>query len=171
MLYQLEIEKNLYIYKDFFPKYRAKINEHNYFRQSLKNEKIEEYVERSCAELENKIKKIGPENVCAFIAETMMGGLVGDVPPGKNYWKKIKKICDKYNVLLILDEVWCGTGVSGKYFCFEWDDIIPDIVFMGKTLAAGYAPVSGLATRTEISKKIKDYYGSIPFQQLTKATV
>ena len=93
----------------------------------------------------------------------MMGGLVGDVPPGKNYWKKIKKICDKYNVLLILDEVWCGTGVSGKYFCFEWDDIIPDIVFMGKTLAAGYAPVSGLATRTEISKKIKDYYGSIPF--------
>ena len=79
------------------------------------------------------------------------------------FWKKIKKICDKYNVLLILDEVWCGTGTSGKYFCFEWDGIYPDIVFMGKTLAAGYAPVSGLATRGEISNKIFEHFGSIPF--------
>ena len=46
----------------------------------------------------------------------MAGGLVGDVPPANNYWKNIRKICDKYNVHLILDEVWCGTGVSGKNF-------------------------------------------------------
>lgn len=155
--------KNLYIYKNFHPKFRAKINEHNYYRQAKKNESISDYVERSCKELEDKILKLGPNNVCAFLAETMMGGLVGDVPPGKLYWKKIKKICEKYNVLLILDEVWCGTGTSGKYFCFSWDDIYPDIVFMGKTLAAGYFPVSGLATSSKLSNSIFNYFGSIPF--------
>mgnify|MGYP003947701043 CR=1 FL=1 len=155
--------KNLYIYKDFHPQYRKKINEHNFYRQGKKGETIDEYVNRSCKELEDAILKIGPNNVCAFLAETMMGGLVGDVPPGKHYWKKIKKICTKYDVLLILDEVWCGTGTSGKYFCFDWDDIHPDIVFMGKTLAAGYFPVSGLATNSKISNKIFEYFGSIPF--------
>ena len=155
--------KNLYIYKDFFPKYRAKINEHNFFRKAKRHETAEEYVKRSCAELEKKILQIGPNNVCAFLAETIMGGLVGDVPPCKNYWKEIKKICNKYEVLLILDEVWCGTGTSGKYFCFEWDNIYPDIIFMGKTLAAGYCPVSGLATNTKISEKVFNYFGNIPF--------
>ena len=92
-----------------------------------------------------------------------MGGLVGDVPPTKNYWRKIRKICDKYKVHLILDEVWCGTGTSGKTFCIDWDQVTPDFLFMGKTLAAGYIPVSAIATKVEIGKKIKDKFGSIQF--------
>ena len=74
---------------------------------------------------------IGEENICAFVAETMSGGLIGDVP--QKYWKKIGRICKKYNIHLILDEVWCGTGVTGKSFCIDWDGITPDFVFINKT--------------------------------------
>ena len=58
-------------------------------------------------------RKIGPENVSGFVAETIMGGLVGDVPPAPNYWKYVREVCDKYDVHLILDEVYCGTGTTG----------------------------------------------------------
>ena len=66
-------------------------------------------------ELETKILKIGPERICGFVGETIMGGLVGDVPPEKDYWLKVKQICKKYNIHLILDEVWCGTGTSERF--------------------------------------------------------
>ena len=55
----------------------------------------------------------------------MAGGLIGDVPPAINYWTNIRNICNKYNIHLILDEVWCGTGVSGKNFCIDYDKITP----------------------------------------------
>lgn len=154
---------NLLFYKSFFPNFRAKINEHNIYRQKQRNETVEEYEDRSVKELEMKILKIGPENVCGFVAETIMGGLVGDVPPTKNYWKKVRKICTKYDIHLILDEVWCGTGTTGKTFCIDWDKITPDFIFMGKTLAAGYIPVSGFVTSKNIGNTIKKNHGSIQF--------
>ena len=154
---------NLKIYKNFSPKFRAKINEHNVYRQKRKDETEQEYTLRSVKELEEKILEIGPENICGFIAETMMGGLVGDVPPTKNYWKNIRKICNKYKILLILDEVWCGTGTTGKSFCVDWDSITPDIIFLGKTLAAGYSPVSALVTKSQIGEAIKKKFGAIQF--------
>lgn len=154
---------NLNFYKPFFPKFRAKIDEHNVFRKRKRNETEKDYEQRSVLQLEKKILSIGPDKVCGFVAETIMGGLVGDVPPTKNYWKGIRKICTKYKVHLILDEVWCGTGTSGKSFCIDWDGITPEFIFMGKTLAAGYMPVSGLVTSSEISNKIFNKLGSIQF--------
>ena len=154
---------NLNFYKPFFPKYRAKIDEHNVYRKKRKNEKIFEYEKRSLAQLEKKILQIGPDKVCGFVAETIMGGLVGDVPPTKNYWKGVRKICNKYKIHLILDEVWCGTGTTGKSFCIDWDEVTPDFIFMGKTLAAGYMPVSALVTSSKISEVIKKKLGSIQF--------
>ncbi len=141
---------NLDFYKPFFSSYRRKINEHNIFRHKKKNESETQYAQRSAKELEKIILKLGPDNVCGFIGETMLGGLIGDVPPAKSYWKNIRKICDKYNVHLILDEVWCGTGTSGKYHNFEWDNFKPDFVFLSKTLAAGYGALSAVL----VSKKI-----------------
>ena len=153
--------KNLNIFKNFFPKYRAKINEHNIFRNKKPTETLKDYASRSANELEKKILQIGPKNVSAFVAETMMGGLVGDVPPAEGYWKNIRKICDKYNVHLILDEVWCGTGTSGKAFCIDYDKITPDFLFIGKTLAAGYAPVSAVVTKKKFTDFIKLKLGAI----------
>ena len=52
----------------------------------------------------------------------------------KYYWKKIRLICDKYDVHLILDEVWCGTGTTGKIYCCDWDEVSPDFLFSGDGL-------------------------------------
>lgn len=147
--------KNLEIYRDILPYKRARICEHNPIRHRRSDETLNEYTFRTTQELEDKILEIGPENVASFVGETMMGGLVGDVPPSPGYWKQIRKICDKYNVHLILDEVYCGTGTSGKYFCIDWDEVKPDFLFMGKTLAAGYAPVSVVMTSSEVEDAIR----------------
>jgi adenosylmethionine-8-amino-7-oxononanoate aminotransferase len=152
----------LEIYKDFFSKFRALIPQHYYKRYSFKKESEEEYSERSANYLENMILKIGPENVSAFIGETILGGLLGDVVPTVNYWKLIRKVCNKYDVHLILDEVYCGLGASGKIYCCDWDGITPDFIFIGKNLAAGYGALSAVVTKSVFEKKIKEKFGRIP---------
>jgi adenosylmethionine-8-amino-7-oxononanoate aminotransferase len=152
---------NLNFYKGILNKNVHKINEHNFLRKKFKHENEQDYSHRSAAELEKKIIQLGPDRVGAFVAETMAGGLIGDVPPAKNYWKKVRKICSKYDIHLILDEVWCGTGVSGKYFCFDYDSITPDFVFLSKTLAAGYGALSLVITREELFKQVKKRSGQI----------
>jgi adenosylmethionine-8-amino-7-oxononanoate aminotransferase len=154
---------NLSFYKPFFSNYRKKISEHNIYRYKKKNETEVEYSKRSAYELEKQILKIGANNVCAFIGETTLGGLIGDVPPAKNYWKYIRKICDKYNVHLILDEVWCGTGTSGKYHNFEWDNIKPDFVFLSKTLAAGYGALSAVLVSNRVVDGLNKFSNQIQY--------
>ncbi len=143
---------NLYFYKNILNKNVQKVSEHNKYRHQKVNETDNQYTLRCVKEIEMKILKIGPENVCAFVGETIMGGLVGDVPPNKNYWKLIRKLCNKYNIHLIIDEVWCGTGTSGKNFCIDWDDVTPDFIFLSKTLAAGYGALSAVITKSKIGK-------------------
>ena len=152
---------NLKLYNPFYPRFRSKINEHNIYRHKKKYEKEEDYTKRCLIELEDKILKLGPENVSGFVAETIMGGLIGDVPPSKGYWKGVRKICTKYDVHLIIDEVWCGTGTTGKSFCIDWDEITPDSIFLGKTLGAGYAPVSAVVTSSKVGEIIKKKLGAI----------
>ncbi len=152
---------NLDFYNPLFPRKRAKVEEHNKFRHLKKGETEKEYGVRCALELEKKILEIGQEKVCAFIGETIMGGLVGDVPPTDNYWLEIRKVCDKYNIHLIVDEVWCGCGVSGKNFCIDWDRVKPDFIFLGKTFAAGYMPISGVVTSSDIENIIKSTSGRV----------
>ena len=147
--------KNTIFYSKNFNLKRIKIPMHHPLYLKRKNENLDDYAKRSAKYLESAILKIGPKNVGAFVGETIMGGLVGDVPPAPNYWKYIQKICNKYNVHLILDEVYCGTGSSGKYFCFDWDKIKPDFIFIGKTLAAGYGALSAVITTKKIEKILK----------------
>ena len=152
---------NLEFYRALFPKNRAKIQEHNHYRHKLSSESDVEYGIRSARELEEKILEIGPDSVSAFVAETMMGGLVGDVPPTPNYWSEISQICKKYNVHLILDEVWCGSGISGKNFCIDYDHIRPDFIFVGKTFASGYLPISAVVTSSDVEKIIMTGSGRV----------
>lgn len=153
---------NLKTFENFYPKYRVKIPEHNFLRHAQPGEKINDYGVRSAQYLESKILELGPENVAAFIGETTLGGLVGDVPPSPNYWNLVREVCSKYRVHLILDEVWCGTGTSGKMCSIDWDRITPDFLFMGKTLAAGYGAISGVLTKREYIDSIKKEFSSIP---------
>ena len=77
------------------------------------------YGQRAANELEEKILELGPANVAAFVAETVVGATAGAVPPVPGYFKRVREICDKYGVLLILDEVMCGTGRTGTMMAYE----------------------------------------------------
>ena len=112
-------------------------------------ESNEQYLERSIYEIENTIKKNNPNKICAFIGETQLAPLVGDVPPLKNYWSKVSNICKKYNIHLILDEVYCGMGRSGKMFNFEWDNCDPDFTCIGKNTTSGVIPFSFVLSKSK----------------------
>ncbi|HLB43592.1 MAG TPA: aminotransferase class III-fold pyridoxal phosphate-dependent enzyme [Gammaproteobacteria bacterium] len=152
---------NLAFYHPLLPKNRAKISQHHPKHMMRADETLDEYAKRAAQELENKILEIGPDKVAAFVAETMMGGLVGDVPPAPKYWQYVREVCDKYHVHLILDEVYCGTGSSGKIYCCDWDGVKPDFIFMGKTIAAGYAPISVVVTSDKVENIIKNGQGRL----------
>ncbi len=147
--------------KPVLPQNVSKIPQHHPLYLKREDESLDDYAKRSAKELEDKILEIGPENVCAFIGETIMGGLVGDVVPAPNYWKYIRKVCDKYDVHLILDEVYCGMGASGKIYCCDWDGITPDLIFVGKALGAGYAPASAVIMSEKFEKIIANGQGRV----------
>jgi hypothetical protein len=129
-----------------FPRDLIQIPQHNVHLNMLPGETLDEYARRGAKDLEDKLLEVGPETVCAFIGETQLGTLVGDVPPAPNYWKYIREVCDKYGIHLILDEIYCGLGRSGKIYNISWDDVTPDFICIGKNLGAGYAPLSAVVT-------------------------
>lgn len=152
---------NLEFFRPMLSPYRTRIPMHHPLYLKRDDETLDDYAKRSAKQLEEKIVEIGPEKVCAFVGETIMGGLVGDVPPAPNYWKYIRGVCDKYDVHLILDEVYCGTGTSGKIYCCDWDGVSPDFIFIGKTLAAGYGAISAVITSSQIEDVIKRGQGRL----------
>jgi len=95
-------------------------------------------------ELEAEFLKIRPENVVAFVAEPVVGATSGCVASPKGYFPAVRKLCDKYGVMLMLDEIMCGMGRTSTYFAFEQDNVVPDIVTIGKGLGGGYAPVAAV---------------------------
>jgi len=129
------------------------------YRERLETESQDQYCERIAVELETKIIELGPENVAGFVAETVVGATAGAVVATPGYFRRIREICDRYGVHLILDEVMCGTGRTGSMMAYQQEDIIPDIVTMAKGLAAGYQPVAALLCRAEIIDTIRNNSG------------
>lgn len=114
------------------------------YRDRDSDETSEAYGIRVADELDAKIGELGAENVIAFIAETVVGATAGAVPPVPGYFKRIREICDRHGILLILDEVMCGTGRTGTMFACEQDGIAPDLLTMAKGLGAGYQPIGAV---------------------------
>lgn len=113
-----------------------------------------------CAnQLETQILIEGPDTVAAFICETVVGTTMGCVAPPKEYYKKIREICDKYNVLMILDEVMCGSGRTGTMMAIEQYGVKPDIVALAKSLGGGYFPIGCVTCTAEVAKPIEDAGG------------
>jgi adenosylmethionine-8-amino-7-oxononanoate aminotransferase len=121
----------------------------------------------ACADaLDSLIKFEGPDLVAAFIAETVMQGM-GALPPPEGYFDRVRRICDKYGVLLIIDEVIVGFGRTGKMFAAEHYNIKPDILTMAKQLTGGYAPLGAASTTRQIAEAIPTFlhlhtYGNHP---------
>ena len=114
------------------------------YRHQTQDETELEYGLRVANELEEEIINLGPENVMAFVAETVGGATAGALTPVIGYFKRIREICNKYNILLILDEVMCGMGRTGSLFACEDEEIIPDILTVAKGLGAGYQPIGAM---------------------------
>jgi len=125
------------------------------YREMREDETGEEYGQRAANDLEAKLLELGPGNVAAFIAETVVGATSGAVPPSSGYFRRIREICDKYGVHLLLDEVMCGTGRTGTMMAYEQEGIEPDMVTMAKGLAAGYQPIGALLCKDEITDAIR----------------
>jgi adenosylmethionine-8-amino-7-oxononanoate aminotransferase len=99
--------------------------------------------------LEQEILSQGPEYVAAFIAEPISAAN-GTHLPSPKYWQEVRRICDKYGVLLIMDEVITGFGRTGKMFGAEHYGVVPDIMTMAKGISSGYAPVAAVAVRPDV---------------------
>ena len=106
--------------------------------------------------LEEEIRKAGPETVAAFIAEPVVGTALSGVPAPDGYFKIIREICDKYDVLLITDEVMCGTGRTGTMSCIEQYGVEPDIIALAKSLGGSYFPVGAVGMKEHVAKPIMD---------------
>ncbi|MCO4825258.1 MAG: aspartate aminotransferase family protein [Amylibacter sp.] len=113
-----------------------------------------EYGQRIAQELEDEILRLGEDKVIAFLAEPVVGATLGAVPPVEGYFKRIREICDKYGVLLILDEVMCGMGRTGHLFACEAEGIVPDILCIAKGLGAGYQPIGAMLCTKNIYETI-----------------
>ncbi|MCA1030348.1 aspartate aminotransferase family protein [Bacillus timonensis] len=108
-----------------------------------------------CAlELEKAIKRVGQEHIAAFIAEPIIGAAGAAVVPPSNYYKTIKEICNRYNILFIADEVMTGFGRTGKMFAMEHWHVQPDIVAIGKGMGAGYTPIAATLVSDTVMEPI-----------------
>ncbi|UWQ83582.1 aspartate aminotransferase family protein [Leisingera caerulea] len=113
----------------------------------------EEFGLQRARELEEAILELGEDRVAAFIAEPVQGA-GGVIVPPDSYWPEIQRICDKYEILLIADEVICGFGRTGNWFGSQTLNIRPDIMTIAKGLSSGYAPIGGSIVSDEIASVI-----------------
>jgi adenosylmethionine-8-amino-7-oxononanoate aminotransferase len=129
------------------------------YRGRRDDETLEQYGERVADELETALLEHGPHTVCAFVAEPVVGATLGAVPAVPGYLKRIREICDRYGVLLILDEVMCGMGRTGTLFACEQDGVAPDILITAKGLGAGYQPIGAMMASDRVYDAIRNGSG------------
>jgi adenosylmethionine-8-amino-7-oxononanoate aminotransferase len=120
------------------------------YRGRRLDETPQAYGARLAEELEAKIVELGSRNVIGFIAETVVGATLGAVPAVPGYFKYVREICDRYGILLILDEVMCGMGRTGTLYACEQEGISPDLIAIAKGVGGGYAPIGALLMQEKI---------------------
>jgi adenosylmethionine-8-amino-7-oxononanoate aminotransferase len=114
------------------------------YRGMREGENEAAFVARLAAELEAEFQRLGPQNVAAFVAETVVGATAGCVPPPARYFRAVREICDRHGALLILDEVMSGMGRTGTLHAWEQEGISPDIQAIAKGLGGGYQPIGAI---------------------------
>ncbi len=131
------------------------------YRLRRADETAEAYGLRAAGELEAEILRIGPERVAAFVAETIAGASLGAVPAAPGYFREVRRICDKYGVFLILDEVMCGMGRAGSLFACTQEGVVPDMITIAKGLGGGYQPIGALLVRESLGAVIAERSGAL----------
>ena len=130
------------------------------YRGKRADETVQAYGARLAEEFESKINELGGKNVIAFVAETVVGATLGAVPAVPGYFKRVREICDRHGILLILDEVMCGMGRTGTLHACEQEGISPDILAIAKGLSGGYAPIGALLIEEKIFNTLAEGSGA-----------
>lgn len=125
------------------------------YRDQRPGQSEDDYTAELIAELEGTILAAGPERVIGFCAETVVGATGGAIPPTAGYFRAVRALCDRYGILLIADEVMCGMGRTGTLYAIEQEDVVPDLLVLGKGLGAGYAPIGALLARDYIVERLR----------------
>ena len=120
------------------------------YRDRRGDESAEAYGARLAAELEETILRLGADSVIAFCAETVGGATAGALPPVPGYFRRIRDVCDRHGILLILDEVMCGMGRTGTLHAVEQEGIVPDLMTIAKGLGGGYQPIGSVLVHERI---------------------
>lgn len=115
---------------------------------------VDDYGLRAANAIEDVILREGPDTVGGLILEPITAG-GGVITPPRGYWDRVQEICKKYDILLIMDEVVCGMGRTGKWFGYQQYGVQPDIVTMAKGVASGYAAISCTVTTEEVFNRFK----------------
>ncbi len=124
------------------------------WRDRRDGETEDAYGRRVADELDARIRDLGPETVMAFVAEPVVGATAGALPAVPGYFRRIREICDRHGVLLILDEVMCGMGRTGTLHACEQEGIAPDIMTIAKGLGGGYQPIGAMLASGTIDRAI-----------------
>jgi len=127
----------------------------HWYHEALAGESEDELGLRAAQALETKILELGAENVGAFIGEPVQGAGAVIVPPA-TYWPEIQRICKKYDLLLIADEVITGFGRTGNWFACETYGIEADLMPIAKGLSSGYMPIGGVLISERVAKVVID---------------
>ena len=129
------------------------------YRGRRADETALQYGERLAGELEDKIAELGSDTVIAFIAETVGGATAGCIPPVEGYFRRIREVCDRHGILLILDEVMCGMGRTGTLHASEQEGIAPDLMAIAKGLGGGFAPIGAVLVGEKVFKAFEQGSG------------
>jgi adenosylmethionine-8-amino-7-oxononanoate aminotransferase len=130
------------------------------YHEKRDNESEAAFVARLAADLDAEFRRLGPENVAAFIAEPVVGATAGAVTAPEGYFRAVRDICNKHGALLILDEVMCGMGRTGTLHAWEQEGVAPDIQAIAKGLGGGYQPIGAMLATNRIVDTIRDGSGS-----------
>ena len=111
----------------------------------------EQESERALRHLERVIQSEGPSSIAAVLLETIPG-TAGVMPPPPGYLAGVRELCDRYGIMLILDEVMCGFGRAGRWFAFDGYDVVPDLITFAKGVNSGYVPTGGVIIPDSIAR-------------------
>ncbi|WP_374521641.1 aspartate aminotransferase family protein [Hydrogenophaga sp.] len=129
------------------------------YRDRRADETPEQYGQRLVHELEQAIEQLGPQNVMAFVAETVGGATAGVLTPVPGYFRGVRELCDRHGILLILDEVMCGMGRTGTLHACEQDGVVPDLLTIAKGLGGGYQPIGAVLAQGRVVEAFRQGSG------------
>jgi len=129
------------------------------YRDKREDETLEAYGQRLADEVEAKIRELGPETIIAFVAETVGGATQGCTTPPPGYFRRVRDICTRHGILLILDEVMSGMGRTGTLHACAQESIAPDLLVIAKGLGAGYQPIGAVLLSEKVFAAFRDGSG------------